>query len=48
MHKELRYQVKTHEISDMPRKEKKFPVISPFFFNFFLLLNKILYGDDII
>jgi len=23
MHKELRYQAKTHAISDMPRKEKK-------------------------
>jgi hypothetical protein len=32
MHKELRYQVKTHAISDMPRKEKKFPAISPHLF----------------
>jgi hypothetical protein len=32
MHKELRYQVKTHAISDMPRKRKKNPAISPHFF----------------
>jgi hypothetical protein len=32
MQKELRYQVKTHAISDMPRKEKQFPAISPHFF----------------
>jgi hypothetical protein len=30
MHKELRYQVKTHAISDMPRKGKD-PAIAPFF-----------------
>jgi hypothetical protein len=46
MHKELRYQVKTHAISDMPRKEKKNLLISPFFL--LLLLNKMLYGNDII
>jgi hypothetical protein len=44
MHKELRYQVKRHAISDMPRKEEKIPAISPHFF----LLNKMLYGNDII
>jgi hypothetical protein len=36
MPKELRYQVKTHAISDMPRteeKKKKNPAISPFFFS---------------
>jgi hypothetical protein len=32
MHKELRYQVKIQAISDMPRKEKKIPAISPQFF----------------
>jgi hypothetical protein len=32
MHKELRYQVKTHAISDMPREEKKNLAISPHFF----------------
>jgi hypothetical protein len=45
--KELRYQVKIHAISDMPR-EKKNPTNSPqIFFNFFI--KKIMqYGNDII
>jgi hypothetical protein len=38
MHKELRYQVKTHAISDMPR-EKKNPANSPQIFLFFILLK---------
>jgi len=29
MHNELRYQAKIQAISDMPRKEKKFPAFSP-------------------
>jgi hypothetical protein len=33
MHKELRYQVKTHAISDMPRKEKKILQFLPLFFS---------------
>jgi hypothetical protein len=45
MHKELRYQVKTHAISDMPR-EKKYPANSPKFFIFFL--KKMKYRNDII
>jgi predicted DNA-binding protein YlxM (UPF0122 family) len=32
MHKQLRDQVKTHAMSDMPRKEKKILAISPHFF----------------
>jgi hypothetical protein len=46
MHKKLRYQVKTHAISDMPRKEKKFQQFLPIFL--LLLLNKMLNGNDII
>jgi len=34
MHKQLRDQVKTHAMSDMPRKEKKILAISPHFFFF--------------
>jgi len=46
MHKELRYQVKTHAISDMPRKKISCR-FSPNFF-FFLILKKIMqYGNDI-
>jgi hypothetical protein len=49
MHKELRYQVKTQAISDMARKKKKFLQFLPqFFIYFLLLLNKMLYGNDII
>jgi hypothetical protein len=44
MHKDLRYQVKTQAIFDMPRKGKKVPAISHISF----LLNKMLYGNDII
>jgi hypothetical protein len=52
MHKELRYQVKTHTISDMPRK-KKYPANSPqnffiFIYLFILLFKKMQYGNDII
>jgi len=42
MHKELRYQVKTHANLICQEKEKH-PAISPF-----LLLKKMLYGNDII
>jgi hypothetical protein len=39
MHNELRYQAKTHAISDMPRKEKiKFLQLLPHFF--FIKNNK--------
>jgi len=31
MHKELRYQVKTHAMSDMPREKKIILLILPFF-----------------
>jgi len=44
MQKELRYQVKTEAISDMPRKEK-FPAISP---KFFFFKKKMLYGNNIV
>jgi hypothetical protein len=37
MHKELRYQVKTHAISDMPREKREILQILP---NFFFLLKK--------
>jgi hypothetical protein len=47
MHKELRYQVKTHAISDMPRKEKKSCNFSLFYFYFFIIKKK-LYGINII
>jgi len=44
MHKELRYQVKTHAVSDMPRKRKN-PAIFPhflfFIFIFFIKKNAI-------
>jgi hypothetical protein len=46
MQKELRYQVKTQAISDKPRKEKNFLQFLPQIF--FFLLNKMLYGNDII
>jgi len=40
MSNELRYQVKIHAISDMPRKEKKFLAISPPFLFLFLFFFK--------
>jgi hypothetical protein len=36
MHTKLRYQVKTHTISNMPREKKEYPANSPQFFFFFL------------
>jgi hypothetical protein len=45
MHRELRYQVKIHAISDMPRKRTN-PAISPHIF--FLLLKEMQYGNNII
>jgi hypothetical protein len=49
MQKELRYQVKIQAISDMPRKEKKkFLQFLPQFLFYFILSNKMLYGNDII
>jgi len=47
MHKELRYQVKTHTISGMPRK--KYTANSPnFFILFYFYKNIMQYGNDII
>jgi hypothetical protein len=43
MHKELRYQVKIHAISDKPREEKNPAISPPFFF-----LKKMLYRNNII
>jgi hypothetical protein len=49
MYKELRYQVKTHAISDMPRIGKKNPAISPLFIYLFIfIIKKMLYGNNII
>jgi hypothetical protein len=46
MHKELRYQVKTHTISGMPRK--KYTANSPnFFILFYFYKNIMQYGNDI-
>jgi hypothetical protein len=45
MHNELRYQVKTHAISDMPRKENFLQFLPNFLFLFF---KKMQYGNNII
>jgi hypothetical protein len=40
MHNELRYQVKTHAIFDMPRKGKVSCNFSPFLFFIFFIIKK--------
>jgi len=50
MHKELRYPVKTHAISDMPREKKNILHILPIFFLFlfFIFIKIMQYENDII
>jgi hypothetical protein len=40
--------VKTHAISDITRKEKKILQFLPILLLLLLLLNKMLYGNDVI
>jgi len=48
MHKELRYQVKTDAISDMPRKIKILQTLPKFIFIFIIIIKHMQYGNNII